>query len=266
MESVFKKNDIVLVSKTSCPYCKAVKALLINELNLSPKVIEVDVEGPEALEYAKGITQVHTVPQVFVEGSYVGTHDIIMLLDSQGKLVPLVEKFMKGPRKAPSSDGDGPTTTTLMWFPSKVNKSAIRTTGVLSCGIALTSAVLMRQNPNGPLGGHLAASLFGDYTARFLAGSKYSPVAQLGGILAKNMEVIYRPGAPKQFATVCGMMFSGMGATMFLNESPMIACGFMGVLAVCAGMEGFLDFCLGCKFFAIGNYLFGGADSHKKAA
>jgi glutaredoxin 3 len=262
MESIFKKNDIVVVSKSSCPYCKAVKALLIDELNLSPKIIEIDREGTDALEYAKGITKLQTVPQVFVRGSYVGTHDIIMSLDSQGKLVPLVDEFMKGPRKAPSSDGH----STLMWFPSKVNKSAIRTTGVLSCGIALTSAILMSQNPSDPVAGYIAAGLFGDFTLRFLAGSRFSPLAQLGGILAKNMTVIYRPGAPKQFASVCGMMFSGMGAAMFFRESPMIGCGFMGVLAVCAGMEGFLDFCLGCKFFAIGHYLFGAADSGKKAA
>ncbi|CAB9529754.1 Glutaredoxin-2, mitochondrial [Seminavis robusta] len=264
MESIFTSNDIVVVSKTSCPYCKAVKALLTEELNLTPKILEVNVEGPAALEYAKSITGISTVPQVFVENKFVGTHDDVMSLDAKGQLEPLVKKFMKGPRKAKTASSG--TSGTLLWFPPKVNKSAIRTTGVLSCGIALTSAVLMYQNPQDPTPGYIAAGLFGDYTLRFMAGSKFSPVAQLGGMLASSMDVIFRPGAPKQFATVCGMMFSGLGAAMFLNNSAEIGCGFMSVLALCAGMEGFLDFCLGCKFYAIGEFLFGGSAKATKTA
>ena len=69
----------------------------------------------------------------------------------------------------------------------------------------------------------------------------------------------FRHGRPKQFATVCGIIFSGFGSLCFLLASLLnvdiilyIGIGFMGGLAVATGMEGFLDFCVGCVIFKYG--------------
>ena len=72
---------------------------------------------------------------------------------------------------------------------------------------------------------------------------------------AYYLEPIPRMGRPKQFATCCGIAFSGLASLAFLLPFPghdVVGSAFMTALAVATGMEGFLDFCVGCLVFRLG--------------
>jgi hypothetical protein len=59
-------------------------------------------------------------------------------------------------------------------------------------------------------------------------------------------------GRPKQFATIRGIAFSGLGSLFFLLQFPrhnVVGSVFMGGLAGASGMEGFLDFWVGSVIF-----------------
>ena len=65
-------------------------------------------------------------------------------------------------------------------------------------------------------------------------------------------------GAPKQFASAVGVLFSGLAALFFMLAPEhgvafkwigfFWAVGLLGAVA----LNGFVDFCLGCVFFALG--------------
>jgi glutaredoxin len=252
-DKTLKEHSVVIVSKTSCSYCYAVKYLLTHELGVKAHVMEVN-EHPKEKEiraHMKKLTRQDTFPLVFVDSKYVGNHDDLVELDSKGELEPKMKKHMSGPRKAPSAKKSGHQP--LLWFPESVNKWAIRSTGLLTSSTSILSAALIHQPDKAGL---IAAVLLGDFVLRFVAGSKFSPMSKLGGALVSSWKPVKRPGAPKQFACVCGIMFSGLGAAFYLNGRPDLGCGFMSMLALASGMEGGLDFCLGCKFFAIGDYIY----------
>lgn len=249
-DKALKDNSVVIISKTSCPYCHAVKDLLQHELGVKAHVIEVDEDpaGEAIREYVTKMTNTDTVPLIFVDSKYIGNHDDVMALDRKGELEPKMKKHMTGPRKAPPATNSG--YQPLLWFPQTVNKWAIRSTGMLTCTASMISAASI-GHPN--RAGWIAAVLLGDFVLRFAAGSRFSPISKLGGSFVSSWEPVKRPGAPKQFACVCGIMFSGLGAAFYLTGRPEMGCGFMSMLSIASGMEGALDFCLGCKFFAIGD-------------
>ena len=116
------------------------------------------------------------------------------------------------------------------------------------------------MHPTGA-GAYIAYFILLDFFARILAGSKFSLLGRLGGFIATSCfdETKPRAGRPKQFACCCGLLFSLMGSLFYLlgsysnlDFSQFIGAAFMGMLACASGMEGFLDFCLGCVFFRLG--------------
>lgn len=96
------------------------------------------------------------------------------------------------------------------------------------------------SSKSSPTIGIVSVALFGDFTLRLVSGSKVAPLAHIGGAPASlaNFTPIPRPGAPKQFASLCGTMFSGLGALFFSTGNITVGGGFLAVLALCAGMEG----------------------------
>lgn len=271
VDALIQEHPILIFSKSYCPYTPAIQSLLSDELQCTIHILEINQASSEIMkdvqDYLKSKTTHRTVPQIFLEGSFLGTHDGVVEMDQKGLLEPKVQKLMKGPRQAPTNK-DG-YYTPLFFFPVKVNKWAIRATGLLSSGISAGLAYCMLQETplHAPVLGLASASLLADYTLRLFAGSGVSPVAQLGGLLASGKDPIPRPGAPKQFATLCGVMFSGMGYAFYAQGNPTVGGAFLAILALCAGMEGGLDFCLGCEFFHIGEkiYLATSGKKEKKA-
>jgi hypothetical protein len=100
---------------------------------------------------------------------------------------------------------------------------------------------------------YVLCALFGDFVLRFLGGGRASLLGTIAEIPAHFLPKIFVPGAPKQFAQLCGVLFTGAAALTYFqeNDNANSAGGsvIIGVLLGCAFLEGFLNFCVGCFFF-----------------
>lgn len=277
VDALIKDYPVIIVSKSSCPYCAAIKSFLSDSLQVNNLcVLELNALGggtaaKSIQQHLSSKTGYSTVPQVFVGGTFLGTHDEVMELDGKGLLEEKLKKHVKGPRRntTSASPGSQGKYQPLFWFPPTVNKWAIRATGLITCGISGTISYTMLQQSDStvdPSMGLIATVLCADFVLRLTSGSKVAPIAQLGCAVAQaaNLTPIPRPGAPKQFASLCGTIFSGLGAAFYLSGKPVVGGVFLAILAACSGMEGGLDFCLGCTFFSIGDSLFGSQPGAKK--
>jgi glutaredoxin 3 len=77
VKSEIGSNDVVVFSKTYCPYCTATKALF-DSLGVKYAVHELDKmgdDGPELQTALLKMTGQRTVPSVFVKGSHIGGND-----------------------------------------------------------------------------------------------------------------------------------------------------------------------------------------------
>jgi glutaredoxin 3 len=88
VKSEIASNDVVVFSKTYCPFCRATKSLLIDNLKLNPKVIELDeVNNGAAIQDALlGLSGQRTVPNVFIKGEHLGGNDVTQAAAASGKL------------------------------------------------------------------------------------------------------------------------------------------------------------------------------------
>jgi len=92
VQQLIKENDVIVFSKTYCPYCtKAKKAL--DSVGASYKVIELDerADGGSILSALAELTGRRTVPNVFVHQRSIGGGDDTDALARAGKLKPLIE-------------------------------------------------------------------------------------------------------------------------------------------------------------------------------
>jgi glutaredoxin 3 len=81
--------EILVYSKSWCPYCKAAKALLAAK---GAAFTEIDVtddpEGQQAMAKRAGRS---SVPQIFIGGKHIGGSDDLHALDAAGGLDPLLK-------------------------------------------------------------------------------------------------------------------------------------------------------------------------------
>jgi len=131
-------------------------------------------------------------------------------------------------------------------FPEVVNGNAARVVGgavaLGAVGIIATGAYAL-----------LPVMAFG-FFLRVLSGPKLSPLALLATRVVVplfGVPVVPVAGAPKRFAQVVGLVFTALASGFALGlHQPRVADGLLGVLAICAGLEASVDFCLGCKVYA----------------
>lgn len=92
VQDAISNNKVVVFSKTYCPYCTRAKKLL-SDLNVPHMAIELDkvAGGSEMQSALQGITNIRTVPQVFVGGKLVGGCDDTVAAHSSGKLKQLLD-------------------------------------------------------------------------------------------------------------------------------------------------------------------------------
>lgn len=90
-KSEIASSDVVVFSKTFCPFCKSTKTLL-DDLKIEAKIIELDeVDNGAAIQDAlKEISGQRTVPNVFVKGDHLGGNDDTQAAASSGKLQELL--------------------------------------------------------------------------------------------------------------------------------------------------------------------------------
>ncbi|RNA06195.1 glutaredoxin-C4-like isoform X2 [Brachionus plicatilis] len=99
LDQTINSNQIVVFSKTNCPFCTKAKSLL-NTLNLSYNSIELDrnSECPESncqplISSLINQTRLRTVPQIFINGQFIGGFiDLEYLSKDQEKLRKILSK------------------------------------------------------------------------------------------------------------------------------------------------------------------------------
>jgi len=95
VEMIREKNEkypVMLYSKSYCPYCGQVKALF-KKLKIEFTAVDLDEihEGAEVQDNLAQLTGSRTVPQVFIQGEYIGGCDETLKLNSSGKLKQMLE-------------------------------------------------------------------------------------------------------------------------------------------------------------------------------
>ncbi|CAK9329890.1 unnamed protein product [Citrullus colocynthis] len=95
-ESRFIKNtiashQIVIFSKSYCPYCRRAKAVF-KELHKVPHVVELDQrdDGSAIQDALSALIGRRTVPQVFIDGKHLGGSDDTVEAYESGKLGKLL--------------------------------------------------------------------------------------------------------------------------------------------------------------------------------
>ncbi len=81
--------QVVIYSKTRCPFCARTKNLFETEFQtVTPKIIELDTmeNGSDIQDTLKDMTGQRTVPSVWVNGSFVGGNDDTQRLFASGDL------------------------------------------------------------------------------------------------------------------------------------------------------------------------------------
>jgi glutaredoxin len=93
LDSMLKRNNVVLISATYCTFCTRIKALFI-ERQVRFVSLEVDIipNGRALFQEVQQRTSVHTVPQVFCRGKYIGSFDEVLEMSKDGRL----EKVTQG--------------------------------------------------------------------------------------------------------------------------------------------------------------------------
>lgn len=82
--------EIIVYSKSTCPYCRAAKALLTQKGATFTEIdLTTDPEGQRAM--AKRANGRSTVPQIFIGGQHIGGCDDLHALDARGGLDPLLK-------------------------------------------------------------------------------------------------------------------------------------------------------------------------------
>lgn len=87
IESMIETQDVVIFSKSYCPYCKSTKALF-RDMGVQPTVIELDEmeNGSLIQEILSQMTDQETVPNVYVKKQHVGGNDDTHVLAENGEL------------------------------------------------------------------------------------------------------------------------------------------------------------------------------------
>ncbi|KAG6491552.1 hypothetical protein ZIOFF_046484 [Zingiber officinale] len=93
VETTVKKHEIVIFSKSYCPYCRRAKGVF-KELEKEPYVVELDqrgtYDGSEIQDALSEFVGRRTVPQVFIHGKHLGGSDDTVEAYESGKLQTLL--------------------------------------------------------------------------------------------------------------------------------------------------------------------------------
>lgn len=252
VDSLIQAHPVVMFNKTWCLFSLDAQQFLLHQMKVSIHSIEVDIHplGKAILKHVQEKTRHDTVPVIYVKGEFLGGFEDVNKLYASGRLQ---DEYLKGLTQADrceefltkSNIGIEP----LFWFPVTVNAHVIRATGIMT---SISSAISAAAVYWAAWSSYIAYILFFDFILRLLAGSRFSLLGRIATLLTMPLEPKPRHGRPKQFATMCGVMFSGLGSLFFLLGIDYAGTAFMGGLAIASGMEGFLDFCVGCVMFKYG--------------
>jgi glutaredoxin 3 len=254
-------HDVLVISKTHCPFCLDVKSLFSSILLVPIHVVEVNLitQGSEVHKIVRDKTKQATVPVVFIRGKNYGGCEEIKALHVSGQLEEIVADISE--RRVITGSGPletvearrvhserGAARNPPFWFPNVVNNYVVRLTGIQVVIICVV-AIIYR---NDEFAAWLAAYLLLDFFSRMLIGSSLSILGMVATVIVAPIEPQFKPGPPKQFAACCGLIFSLIATCLYFTDNIVAGAVILGLLAGAAGLEGFCDFCLGCIFFSWG--------------
>jgi glutaredoxin 3 len=80
-------NDVVVFSKSYCPYCKKTKELF-NDLKVDATIFELNEmdDGADIQDALLDLTGQRTVPNVFIKGEHIGGNDACQAAAKAGSL------------------------------------------------------------------------------------------------------------------------------------------------------------------------------------
>lgn len=92
VNSVIAQHQVVVFSKTTCPFCRKAKQAL-NEVGANAHVIELDhdKDGGQIQDIMLKKTGARTVPRVFINGKFVGGGDDTVALKNSGELSRMLQ-------------------------------------------------------------------------------------------------------------------------------------------------------------------------------
>eukprot|EP00304_Pavlova_gyrans_P006294 CAMPEP_0206059004 /NCGR_PEP_ID=MMETSP1466-20131121/47996_1 /ASSEMBLY_ACC=CAM_ASM_001126 /TAXON_ID=44452 /ORGANISM="Pavlova gyrans, Strain CCMP608" /LENGTH=136 /DNA_ID=CAMNT_0053434315 /DNA_START=86 /DNA_END=496 /DNA_ORIENTATION=+ len=88
IETLVKENDVVVFSKSYCPFCGRTKSLFADTLKVDAKVLELDKmdDGDDYQAELLSMTGQKTVPNVWVKGKHLGGNDDTQKANQDGSL------------------------------------------------------------------------------------------------------------------------------------------------------------------------------------
>ncbi|EXB55427.1 hypothetical protein L484_005560 [Morus notabilis] len=91
VKKTISSHNIVIFSKSYCPYCGRAKAVF-KELKQTPHVVELDHrdDGSDIQDGLSEIVGRRTVPQVFINGNHIGGSDDTVEAYESGELAKLL--------------------------------------------------------------------------------------------------------------------------------------------------------------------------------
>lgn len=92
-----------------------------------------------------------------------------------------------------------------------------------------------------------------DFIIRAFILPKYSPLAIIGKGIVELLDLkkLMVDSGPKIFAARIGVLFTLSGTVLYAMGYTTPASIIAGILILCAGLEAFFDFCLGCWMYSL---------------
>merc|ERR1712054_115299 len=91
-KQMINDNDIVVFSKSYCPYCKKAKTTLEqNGYEFLAYELDQNQDGKQIQQYLQSVTHQRTVPNVWVKGNHLGGSDDTVAAVKNGKLKQLLD-------------------------------------------------------------------------------------------------------------------------------------------------------------------------------
>lgn len=129
-------------------------------------------------------------------------------------------------------------------FPNPVNETSAR---VVAGGVVTMAAgAIALDQP------WLLAPLTYGFAARVAAGPRFSPLGLLATkVVTPRLPVEHKfvPGPPKRLAQAMGFAMTATASILVAFGAKRAAYRLLGLLAVAAGLESALGFCVACKLF-----------------
>jgi len=176
IEETTASNEVVIFSKSSCPYCTQCKALF-DDMSQPYTAIELDErEDGEQLQAALlEMTQQRTVPNVFVAGQHIGGNDDTQQAARDGKLAAMLKAPAVGEefiRVVPTRASSSATAAQLKAVAD--NKMITETEAAIrkAAGVGLGLATAFIYSTSGMAYTALSAGIFGALSV-YRSGASY---------------------------------------------------------------------------------------------